>query len=132
MLKGGIIGLGIKGKEYIELISQDPRTEITGIYDIDEDKVEELSEKHNLKGFSSSREMFKESDLDFVYIGLVLYCDHKDHPKDDYRSVHGEYQEEYGSICRTMARRDGWILHRDFTATCPLCNKRKPRKKGKG
>lgn len=69
MLKGGIIGLGIKGKQYIELISQDPRTEIAGIYDIDAAKVEELSKKDNLKGFSSSREMFEQADLDFVYIG---------------------------------------------------------------
>jgi predicted dehydrogenase len=68
MLKGGIIGLGIKGEQYIDLISQDPRTEVAAIYDIDFTKVEKLSKKFNFRGFSSSKEMFEEVDLDFVYI----------------------------------------------------------------
>ncbi|MFW5985955.1 MAG: Gfo/Idh/MocA family protein [Halanaerobiales bacterium] len=69
MLKGGIIGLGIKGTGYIKLISQDPRTEVAGIYDIDGEKVKRLAKEYNLKGFNSSREMFEKAELDFVYIG---------------------------------------------------------------
>ena len=69
MLKGGIIGVGIKGTGYIDLLNQDPRTEIVGIYDIDEKLMKEKAQKHNLKAFKSSKEMFKEGNLDFVYIG---------------------------------------------------------------
>jgi predicted dehydrogenase len=69
MLKGGIIGLGKKGQEYIKLISLDSRTEIAALFDSDMNKLEELSNKHNLRAYDSSIEMFEKANLDFVYIG---------------------------------------------------------------
>ncbi len=68
MLKGGIIGLGIKGQGYIDLITQDPRTKVAAIYDIDQDKVKTLAAKHGLRGFDASSDMFEQANLDFVYI----------------------------------------------------------------
>ena len=52
---------------------------------------------------------------------LDLYCDHKN--KDhEYNEFPHTYYEQLGSLCRKNARRDGWILHKDGTATCPKCN----------
>ena len=55
---------------------------------------------------------------------LDLYCDQKnfDHRYDEFPHV---YTAEYGSRCRRDARRDGWILHKDHTATCPRCSRKR-------
>lgn len=65
---------------------------------------------------------------------LDLYCRFTgiDNPAD-YRAeseeLHGtrefpqNYTDEYGSVCRRNARKDGWKLLRDSTAICPKCVK---------
>lgn len=69
---------------------------------------------------------------------LDLYCDNgedkweasKDNPLVD---VHGhrydefphQYSDEYGSVCRADAKKDGWKFFRDGRVFCPKCNKRK-------
>lgn len=53
---------------------------------------------------------------------LHLYCKYEnpDHAFDEFPH---EYNHELGSVCRSDARKAGWILHRDGTATCPKCAK---------
>lgn len=52
---------------------------------------------------------------------LHLYCDH-DNPAHGWDEFPHEYDEfERGSQARSKARADGWIIHRDRTATCPKC-----------
>lgn len=53
---------------------------------------------------------------------LHLYCDHEnpDHGWDEFPHA---YTDEFGSACRAEARRDGWVIHRDNTATCPKCSR---------
>lgn len=71
---------------------------------------------------------------------LALYCKHTDSncwecKNEKFETGGGcprfpiEYIHEFGSVCRTDARKDGWILHRDGTATCPHCKKRGKHKK---
>ena len=52
---------------------------------------------------------------------LDLYCDHynKAHNFDEF--PHQYYLETFGE-CATEARRDGWMIHRNRTATCPKCS----------
>lgn len=63
---------------------------------------------------------------------LDLYCENYDpralglHEYDEFPHT---YTDEYGSRCRTDARKDGWLLRRDGTALCPKCNKREGGKK---
>lgn len=53
---------------------------------------------------------------------LHLYCDHEnpDHSFQEFPHVYGEGFET-GGQARAEARRDGWKLHSDGTATCPKC-----------
>lgn len=59
---------------------------------------------------------------------LDLYCDRESDLETDrgqfheFREFPHTYTAEYGSQCRIEARRDGWMLHRDSTATCPMCS----------
>src|ERR1035437_10194182 len=51
---------------------------------------------------------------------LNLYCDYKAHvPK--FNEFPREYTDELGVRCRKAAKRAGWILSFDGTATCPKC-----------
>ena len=64
---------------------------------------------------------------------LHLYCDND--RRDDLRAPDGvhvwnefphEYTDEYGSKCRSEARRDGWILGKRGAALCPKCSGKAP------
>jgi hypothetical protein len=54
---------------------------------------------------------------------MDLYCDHTNpaHPWDSF--PHSFMGETFGE-CAKQARKRGWVLHKDRTATCPICNKR--------
>jgi len=52
---------------------------------------------------------------------LHLYCD-IDNTEHAYNEFPDEYVHELGSVCRSMARHNGWILKRDNTAICPKCS----------
>lgn len=67
---------------------------------------------------------------------LELYCenatpgDGRHYDFDAYLNP-AEYVGEYGSVCRTQARRDGWKLKRDGRAFCPKCSKEREGEKGR-
>ena len=63
---------------------------------------------------------------------LDLYCDKINIPDGEatdgihrYNEFPHTYYDELGSICRSQARKDGWILKRNGNTICPKCNKRK-------
>jgi len=53
---------------------------------------------------------------------LDLYCDHEfdEHKFNEF--PHCFLGETYGQ-CSSAARRQGWLVHRNGTATCPKCCK---------
>ena len=55
---------------------------------------------------------------------LDLYCDHHN---DDHGFNAGPttYFGETFAECAKQARKEGWVLHKDQTATCPKCTGRK-------
>jgi len=55
---------------------------------------------------------------------LNLYCDRKPCAVSDRYDLDKmwEYTDEIGSVCRTAARKDGWIFHKNNTVSCPYCN----------
>lgn len=77
MLKGGVVGLGNLGTRYLKLISQDPRTEVAGVFDADVDTTKRVSSEHDVTGYASADELFTKANLDFVYIGTPDFA-HKD------------------------------------------------------
>ncbi len=62
---------------------------------------------------------------------MDLYCDHYNPASgEDGVHIYAEFPHQYqgethGEVAR-KARRAGWVLHKDFTATCPRCSGRKP------
>lgn len=53
---------------------------------------------------------------------LDLYCDNPDCEHKPHRGPAAEYTHELGSVCRRLAKKDGWKLnHRQGIATCPHC-----------
>lgn len=70
-------------------------------------------------------------DPGFCYLAsgytIDLYCKYKnpDHVWDEFPHT---YFHEKGSVARSRAKRAGWIIHKDRSATCPKCaNKLKER-----
>ena len=56
---------------------------------------------------------------------LDLYCKWNN-PRHAWNPCGTQYEDfygEHGGDVRSQARRVGWILHRDGTATCPKCAK---------
>lgn len=59
---------------------------------------------------------------------LDCYCDRADADNHPYMEFPHQYTDELGSRCRTMARKDGWLL--DFRLQkflCPKCNPKSPK-----
>lgn len=74
---------------------------------------------------------------------LVLYCDNvggantfteyvDGYTQDIIGHRWGEFPHEYvgelGTTRRSAARKDGWIIRKDGTASCPCCNKKSKQK----
>lgn len=58
---------------------------------------------------------------------MDLYCDHYAGCYDEvhgYRPFPHQYHGETRGDVARQARRRGWVLHKDGTATCPKCSKR--------
>lgn len=51
---------------------------------------------------------------------LDLYCKYKN-PAHVYAEFPHQFTAELGSTCRADAKKAGWLIHRDNTATCPKC-----------
>ena len=51
---------------------------------------------------------------------LDLYCDHLNNDHGWTEFPHQFTGQTYGE-CAKVARKSGWIIHRDNTATCPKC-----------
>lgn len=69
---------------------------------------------------------------------LDLYCDKLGQIVNDdgtdalghaYDEFPHQYTDELGSVCRSTARKAGWILRANGAAICPKCSgKKRPRK----
>lgn len=60
---------------------------------------------------------------------LDLYCDNEKcpdrYPNGEYkRSPQAQYTDKYGSVCRSKARRAGWLLGK-ASDLCPKCSGKK-------
>jgi|OpeIllAssembly_1097287.scaffolds.fasta_scaffold00112_9 hypothetical protein len=61
---------------------------------------------------------------------LDLYCD-AENPDHQYGEFPHQFFHERGSVCRSRARRAGWILsRRPGGDLCPKCSGKRPPKQG--
>lgn len=61
---------------------------------------------------------------------LDLYCDNES-DKHDFQEFPHQFIHEYGSACRTTAKRAGWLFTKDGRHLCPKCSGKKPKAKTK-
>lgn len=75
-LKLGIIGIGHMGQYHVNVASTlKNKFILTGIYDIDTEKVKEISEKYETKSYPSAEQLF--DDIDAVIIAVPTYLHYK-------------------------------------------------------
>lgn len=53
---------------------------------------------------------------------LDLYCKYKN-PAHKWDEFPHQYFDEHGPNTHRSARKAGWLIHKDRTATCPKCAK---------
>ena len=86
-----------------------------------------LTAKNNRTNKGVYKEMKEVLEPNYLAGGytLHLYCKYEN-DKHDWNEFPHEYVEDSKNckaICFRYARKDGWIIHRDSSATCPKCAK---------
>jgi hypothetical protein len=60
---------------------------------------------------------------------LHLYCDnyeaHSESDYTEYGKFPVQFQDEYGSRCRSRAKKAGWLFKLDGSVICPECSGKK-------
>jgi predicted dehydrogenase len=69
MLRGGIVGLGRLGQRYVRLLTQDERTTVGGVYDLDAALTERIGRELGVHACRSLDELIEACKLDFLYVG---------------------------------------------------------------
>ena len=54
---------------------------------------------------------------------LDLYCDHEN-PDHGFDAFPHQFIGEMKKDCHKAAKKSGWKIHQDGTATCPICVKK--------
>lgn len=68
-LRSAVVGLGHSGPNgHLPALSRNPRTELTAICDVDEERVRRYSGKHGSQGFTDVESMLDGCDLDWVHV----------------------------------------------------------------
>jgi len=68
MIKVGIIGMGIRGNMFAQLLEQNPFSELTVFSETDKNKMVEAQKNWGVPGYESFREMLEEDTIDAVII----------------------------------------------------------------
>ncbi len=69
MLKVGIIGIGVMGRNHARVYSELPNVKLVGIADINEKAVKELSKIYNTRAFTYHKDLLREN-LDAVSVAV--------------------------------------------------------------
>ncbi|GAA0181385.1 Gfo/Idh/MocA family oxidoreductase [Clostridium sediminicola] len=77
MLRTGVIGCGVISLVHIPIIINNKNTKLVCVSDIDTNKLKELEEKHQCKGYQDYKTMIDEENLDVVHICTPHYL-HKE------------------------------------------------------
>lgn len=66
----GIIGVGIVAERIIKAINKIERAKILGIYDINRERLEYISNEYNLSLVNNYEELLKNKDIDLIYLAV--------------------------------------------------------------
>lgn len=70
LLKIGIVGTGMMAERMMASFETHPRLQITGICDINEERVNELAEKFNTTAYTRHEDLLQNEQLDIVYVAV--------------------------------------------------------------
>ncbi len=59
-LKIGVIGTGEMGQHHARIYSQNKKTELKGIADINKERVQKLAEKYKTKAYTNHKELLEQ------------------------------------------------------------------------
>lgn len=66
----GIIGAGVVGERLINAINRHPQGNIKGIYDVNTERLEEMSSKYDIPTVKSYKELLEDKDIDIIYLAV--------------------------------------------------------------
>lgn len=66
----GIIGLGIIGERLIKVMETHEKTNIVGVFDVDEDRMKAISKSFNLDVFSSAEDLIACDKIEAIYLAV--------------------------------------------------------------
>jgi len=66
----GIIGAGVVGERLINAVKRHPHGNIKGIYDVNMQRLEEMSVKYNIPTAKSYHELLEDKDIDIIYLAV--------------------------------------------------------------
>lgn len=69
-IRFGIIGIGLMGSLFARLINDLPECELVGVADIDEEKLNDIAAKYQIKGYIDYRHLLDRNDVDAVVIAV--------------------------------------------------------------
>ncbi len=68
MLKAAVIGIGNMGRNHARIYNELPAVELVGVADVDEEKIQQVSRRMGVQGFSNFRQLLDETKPDLVSI----------------------------------------------------------------
>lgn len=66
----GIIGAGLVGERLINAIIRHPEGNIKGVFDVNSQRLEEVSKKYNVPIVKSYNELLEDEDIQFIYLAV--------------------------------------------------------------
>ncbi|WP_026477546.1 Gfo/Idh/MocA family protein [Alkaliphilus transvaalensis] len=66
----GIIGVGIVGERFIKALRKHPRSNVLGIYDVNEERLKHIAQQYNLSTVSHYKELLSNQEIDVIYLAV--------------------------------------------------------------
>jgi len=76
MIKLGIVGAGIIGKDHEQVIRDNPDCILTAVCDTVEERAREIAANHNAEVYTDYKEMCEKADMDAVILNLPHFLHH--------------------------------------------------------
>ncbi|SFB13788.1 Predicted dehydrogenase [Bacillus sp. cl95] len=77
VLNIGVIGVGGVGEKVMKAFIEHPETIVKGVYDVSKERALEIAEKYDVVNFEKCEELFKQEDIDLIYIAVPPKYHHR-------------------------------------------------------
>ena len=69
-IKFGVIGVGLMGSLFAEIVNDLPECELIAVADLDEAKVDSIMKRHKVVGYTDYQELLARNDINSVIIAV--------------------------------------------------------------